>query len=104
MQSRALELATQIAGNAPIAVQAAKQLIDAGLGNALALDVPLRALTGKLRPSWDESGAFFVNSATALVVSDDDGTSLALQLVAAAAVLDKTCTAVADSGSRVLGL
>lgn len=30
-----------------------------GLGNALALDVPLRALTGKLRPYWDESGAFF---------------------------------------------
>ena len=34
LQSRALELATHIAGNAPIAVQAAKQLIDAGLGNA----------------------------------------------------------------------
>ena len=34
LQSRAFELATHIAGNAPIAVQAAKQLIDAGLGNA----------------------------------------------------------------------
>ncbi len=39
LQSRALELATQIAGNAPIAVQAAKQLIDAGLGNALAVAI-----------------------------------------------------------------
>lgn len=39
LQSRALELATQIAGNAPIAVQAAKQLIDAGLGNAPAVAI-----------------------------------------------------------------
>lgn len=39
LQSRALELATHIAGNAPIAVQAAKQLIDAGLGNAQAVAI-----------------------------------------------------------------
>ena len=39
LQARALELATQIAGNAPIAVQAAKQLIDAGLGNAQAVAI-----------------------------------------------------------------
>lgn len=39
LQARTLELATQIAGNAPIAVQAAKQLIDAGLGNALAVAI-----------------------------------------------------------------
>ena len=39
LQARTLELATQIAGNAPIAVQAAKQLIDAGLGNAPAVAI-----------------------------------------------------------------
>lgn len=39
LAARALDLATQIAGNAPIAVQAAKQLVDAGLGNAQAVAI-----------------------------------------------------------------
>lgn len=39
LEARVLELATQIAGNAPIAVQAAKQLVDAGLGNAQAMAI-----------------------------------------------------------------
>ncbi|MBS0337877.1 MAG: enoyl-CoA hydratase/isomerase family protein [Proteobacteria bacterium] len=39
LAARALELATQIAGNAPIAVQAAKQLIDAGLGHRTAASI-----------------------------------------------------------------
>lgn len=30
-----------------------------GAGSALALDVPLRALTGKLTTYWDENGSFF---------------------------------------------
>lgn len=53
LDARALELARKIAGNAPVSVQAAKQLVNAGLGRDVA--ATLEALAGAMTGFTDDA-------------------------------------------------